>query len=75
MTDDAASKMNSEWTIEDARGVYNIDRWGAEYFGINAAGRVVAQPLQEAGGMVELTEVVKTARKRKLNFPLLIRFV
>ncbi|SVD11546.1 uncharacterized protein METZ01_LOCUS364400, partial [marine metagenome] len=49
MTDDAASKMNSEWTIEDARGVYNIDRWGAEYFGINAAGCVVARPQQAAG--------------------------
>ena len=43
MTDEAKSKINGEWTIEDARGMYNIDRWGAEYFSINAAGRVVAR--------------------------------
>ncbi len=60
--------------MEDARDVYGIDRWGAGYFNINSAGHVVAQPLQEAGGTVELTDVVKTARKRKLDFPLLIRF-
>jgi arginine decarboxylase len=62
------------WSVEDARDVYGIDRWGAGYFNINSAGRVVARPLQEAGGTVELTEVVKTARKRNLDFPLLIRF-
>jgi len=62
------------WSVEDARDVYGIDRWGAGYFNINSAGRVVARPLQETGGTVELTEVVKTARKRKLDFPLLIRF-
>lgn len=74
MTDDATSKMNSEWTIEDARGVYNIDRWGAEYFGINAAGRVVARPQKAAGAEVELMEVLTTARQRGLKAPLLVRF-
>jgi len=74
MTDAAANKMNSDWTIEDARGVYNIDRWGAEYFGINAAGRVVARPQQAAGAEVELMEVLATARQRGLKAPLLVRF-
>jgi arginine decarboxylase len=74
MTDAAANKMNSDWTIEDARGVYNIDRWGAEYFGINAAGRVVARPKQAAGAEVELLEVLATARERGLKAPLLVRF-
>ena len=68
------SSDKNNWSVEDARNLYGIDRWGAGYFNINSAGRVVAQPLQGAGGMVELTDVVKTARKRKLNFPLLIRF-
>ena len=74
MMDDATSKKNSEWTIEDARGVYNIDRWGAEYFGINAAGRVVARPQKAAGAEVDLMEVLTTARQRGLKAPLLVRF-
>src|SRR6266511_2813604 len=62
------------WDIQTARGLYNIDRWGANYFDINAGGHVVAMPLQEAGASVDLTDVVEEARARGLKFPLLIRF-
>jgi len=62
------------WDIQTARSLYNIDRWGAKYFDINAAGHVVAMPLQEAGAPVDLTDVVEEAKARGLKFPLLIRF-
>ncbi|SVC11745.1 uncharacterized protein METZ01_LOCUS264599, partial [marine metagenome] len=48
----------NNWSVDHARDLYGIERWGAGYFNINSAGRVVAQPLQEVGGRVELTEVV-----------------
>jgi len=62
------------WNIRDARALYNIDRWGARYFDINEAGHVVAKPLQDAGAVVELTDIVEEARARGLKFPVLIRF-
>ncbi len=62
------------WTIATARSVYNIDRWGADYFDINEEGHVVARPLQEAGATVDLTDVIEEAKGRGLKFPLLIRF-
>ena len=62
------------WSIQDARTLYNIDRWGARYFDINDAGHVVALPLQNAGVSVDLTDIVEEARGRGLKFPLLIRF-
>jgi arginine decarboxylase len=62
------------WDITTARTTYNIDRWGAGYFDINEAGRVVARPLRDAGAAVDLTDVVEEARARGLKFPLLIRF-
>ena len=67
---------NSNWSIDDARGVYHIDRWGAGYFDINNAGRVVAMPLpgDGEGTAVELAAVVKAARERGMECPLLIRF-
>lgn len=62
------------WSVEDARQMYNISRWGARYFDINNAGRVVATPLQDAGAAVDLTDIIEEARGRGLRFPLLIRF-
>jgi arginine decarboxylase len=62
------------WTIDAARALYNIHRWGARYFDINAAGHVVARPLHEAGATVDLTDVIEEAKSRGLKFPLLIRF-
>jgi len=62
------------WSIEAARRHYNIDRWGAQYFDINAEGHVEARPLQEAGAAVDLTDIIGEARGRGLRFPLLVRF-
>jgi arginine decarboxylase len=62
------------WTIDAARALYNIQRWGAKYFDINDAGHVAAYPLQEAGAAVDITDVLEEARSRGLKFPLLIRF-
>src|SRR5213082_2749314 len=70
---DSANAPGS-WDIQTARALYNIDRWGAKYFDINEAGRVVAMPQQESGAAVELSDVVEEARVRGLKFPLLIRF-
>jgi len=62
------------WDIAAARNLYNIHRWGARYFDINDEGHVIAKPLQEAGAVVDLTDVVEEARGRGLKFPVLIRF-
>src|SRR6266496_1828632 len=65
---------NEGWSIQQARNLYNIQRWGAKYFDVNEAGRVVAKPLQDAGAAVDLTDVIEEAKARGLKFPLLIRF-
>jgi len=72
MSDSSASPL--PWNIEAARNLYNINRWGAKYFDINEAGRVVAKPLQDAGAAVDITDVIEEAKGRGLKFPVLIRF-
>src|SRR6516162_2299083 len=62
------------WSIDSARALYHIRRWGAKYFDINDAGQVVATPLQEAGATVEISDIIEEAKSRGLKFPLLIRF-
>ncbi len=70
----APEKIKNEWDVEAAIATYNVDRWGGDYFTVNAAGNVVARPLQEKGGSIDLLEVVNEARIRGLGFPLVIRF-
>src|SRR5713101_2164547 len=70
----SSSDAGGAWDIQQARNLYNIHRWGAKYFDVNEAGRVVAKPLQDAGAAVDLTDVIEEAKARGLKFPILIRF-
>jgi len=65
---------DESWTVQHARNLYHIHRWGAKYFDINEGGRVVAKPLRDTGASVDLTDVIEEAKGRGLKFPLLIRF-
>jgi arginine decarboxylase len=66
--------MKNEWDVDAAIATYNVDGWGGGYFTVNAEGNVVAKPLQENGGTINILEVVNEARSRGLSFPLVIRF-
>ena len=66
--------MKNGWDVDAATATYNVDGWGTGYFSINEKGNVVAQPLQENGGKIDILEVVNEARRRGLGFPLVIRF-
>ena len=72
MNDPAAA--NQPWDIQSARNLYNIHRWGAEYFDINEAGHVIARPLRDAGAAVDLTDIIEETKARGLKFPVLVRF-
>src|SRR5207249_4251936 len=64
----------TDWDLEAANATYNVEGWGSGYFSINPNGNVIARPLQENGGAIDLLEVVNEARSRGLGFPLVIRF-
>jgi arginine decarboxylase len=63
-----------DWTIDDARHVYNVAHWGEGYFAIDGAGRASVHPRRDARA-VALTEVAAAARAADLALPLLVRFV
>src|SRR5947207_3929630 len=65
---------DAPWDVQRARNLYHIRRWGAEYFDISEAGRVVAKPQRDSGAAVDLTDVIEEAKARGLKFPVLIRF-
>jgi arginine decarboxylase len=69
-----SEEMKNDWDVQSAIATYNVDGWGGGYFTINANGNVVARPLQDNGGSIDILEVVNEARERGLSFPLVIRF-
>ena len=66
--------MKTDWDVESAIATYNVDRWGSDYFTINGNGNVEVRPMQDAGGSIDILEVVSEARARGLPFPIVIRF-
>jgi arginine decarboxylase len=75
-TDPAETKVSEShpWTPQDAISVYNIDKWGAGYFGVSPAGNLTVAPLAEKGATIELTAVIREALARGLRLPLVVRF-
>ena len=64
---------NTPFEPSEASELYNIERWGGGYFGINEHGHVTVYPKRN-GEKIDLMEVVAEARDRKLAFPLVVRF-
>ena len=67
-------KPDGDWDIPSATSAYNIDRWGAGYFSINAQGNCQVTPSQDQGAAIDVMAVVQEAREQGLGFPLVIRF-
>ncbi|SDU21662.1 arginine decarboxylase [Verrucomicrobium sp. GAS474] len=65
---------DGQWDLQEALQTYQIDRWGAGYFGVNDKGNISVSPLQEQGAQIDMAEVIEDARERGLKFPMLLRF-
>lgn len=63
-----------KWSIDEARELYFIREWGAGFFDINRKGNVVVTPFDEAGGSVDLKELVDDIVERGIELPILVRF-
>jgi arginine decarboxylase len=72
--DNANAADPAPWTVEDAKELYFIDRWGSGYFDVNAEGAVTIAPLQERGKKIAIRDVVAASLEQGLQTPLLIRF-
>lgn len=63
------------WTVEQARDLYMIDRWGGRYFGVSPDGKMTVTPLQDRGKSVAILDVVQEAIANEgLKTPMVIRF-
>ena len=65
-----------DWSIQDARTLYNTAHWGEGYFDIDEHGRVAARPSGQADGpRVDLSGLADEIQQHGLSLPVLVRFV
>jgi len=62
------------WTIDDARQLYNVEGWGIGYFDINEKGHVTVHPTREPGMGLDLHEIATDLQAQGLGLPILLRF-
>ncbi len=67
-------KKKESWSIDKAKEIYGINRWGLRYFDIDDRGRVTVAPLKEKGDAIPIIDVIEEALAQGLHFPILIRF-
>lgn len=59
-----------EWTLEQSADLYGLERWGNDYFGLNADGMVTAKTLSSS---VALMDIVEGMNERDMKMPVLLR--
>lgn len=63
----------TQWSIDDARALYNIQQWSEGYFDIDPQGRIQVQPSAKHQPLA-LTEIIDAVHQRGLRAPFLVRF-
>lgn len=64
----------TNWTIEDARDLYQIEGWGAGYFDVNAAGHITVHPTRNSEQSLDLFELSRDLEQQGVGLPVLLRF-
>jgi arginine decarboxylase len=65
----------AEWTVDDAKALYNVDGWGAGFFDVNADGHVVVRPdPQRPDRALDLYELGMDLEEQGVALPVLLRF-
>ena len=66
--------MPDDWTFRDSLALYNVPRWGGDFFSVSEAGTVEVGPAGDAGTRIDLHSLVLDLQQRGLRTPMLIRF-
>ena len=65
----------SEWSIEQAKALYNIEGWGASFFDVNDEGHVIVRPDPDHPELtVDLLELAHDLEEQGIALPVLLRF-
>jgi arginine decarboxylase len=68
------AEIDSKWTTEDSRELYNVEGWGIGYFDVNQKGHVVVHPTREPERGIDLFDFAQDMEAQGMQLPLLLRF-
>jgi len=63
----------SEWDIAQSRALYNIERWGEDYFDINENGEITVSPTPKQSA-ISLYQLAQDLKSQGFSLPILVRF-
>jgi arginine decarboxylase len=64
-----------EWTPQHADEIYQISRWGEDYFSVNDKGDLCVNPTRTKGGpVINMMEIIEEMKNKDIAFPAVIRF-
>src|SRR3954467_6387990 len=66
--------LEPAWTVDDARELYQVRRWGGGFFDVNDAGHVVVRPHKTPQPEIDLYEVIQGLKERGLKTPVIVAF-
>jgi arginine decarboxylase len=70
----AMQKPLEGWTIADSLELYDVQRWGKGFFGINQRGHLTVHPNKNPQQAIDLKELVDRMELRDIDLPILFRF-
>ncbi|MFN7981348.1 MAG: biosynthetic arginine decarboxylase [Vicinamibacterales bacterium] len=70
----SAHDVGEAWTTADAAELYEIARWGKDYFSIGENGHVRVHPSKNPARSIDLKQLVDNLQRRGISLPALIRF-
>jgi arginine decarboxylase len=71
----APSPVAPEWSVEDAKALYNVEGWGAGFIDINSSGHVVVRPdPNRPEHVLDLHELAMDLEEQGVALPVLLRF-
>ncbi|MPZ17873.1 MAG: biosynthetic arginine decarboxylase [Luteitalea sp.] len=62
------------WNISEATELYEVERWGKEYFRISEEGHLLVCPTRDSRRAIDLKQLVDRLQLRGINLPILVRF-
>ena len=69
-----AWRQGDPWTVTDASELYEIDRWGKDFFSIGPNGHVRVHATKDPEKSIDMKQLVDHLQLRGIGLPILIRF-
>ncbi len=62
------------WTSDDSADLYDVPRWGKEYFTVGQNGNLLVHPDRDPAKSLDLKKLIDRLVQRGLDLPILVRF-